>query len=235
MVRMRRRSRRAVTPIIASVLLAGITIAAGVILWTLRVNLPASPVSITYVAVGDQSEPAWGDPTDCLNYTSLNATCGVLPAIFLVITGHQPESIPLNALLVDFQCNGTSLLNGTLNNLEIIPGTGQNPSASSPKLGHCGTWTPSSKGTHATYFNRLMYYQQINPGSPIVHVGDVIVIYAHPPLQFTDHAGNQGDSDDYHGSPPWCFTVPGACQLTITYVQNPPVLVAVIPLTQLGR
>jgi flagellin-like protein len=226
--------RRAVSPIIATILMVGITVAGGVVLWSLRANLPASPVSVTYIAQGDQSEPAWGDPTDCAGGgTGITATCKDLPAVFVIFTGHVPDNIPLSALRMTFVCNGTSLLNGTLKQLEIIPGTGANPGSGSPKLGRCGAWTPSPSGHTASYFNRLAYFQQIDNGSSVLKSGDILVIYTHPPLQFTDYSGYQGDSDDYHGAPPWCFTVPGLCSVQITYTQVPPTLVAVIPLTEL--
>ena len=107
-----RQGRRAVSPIISSILLTGITIAAGVVLWTFRVQTPSAGVQVEYVAEGDQTEPAWGDPTDCSN-TSIYAACDGLPAFFLIFTSHAPESILLSQLDFDLRCNKTSLLNGT--------------------------------------------------------------------------------------------------------------------------
>src|ERR1700686_4065088 len=224
-----RRNSRGVSPIIATVLMVGITIAGGTVLWTLRANLPAWPVSFTYIAQGDQSEPAWGDPTDCAGGgIGITATCKTLPAIFVIFTGHVPDNIPLSALKMVFLCNGTSLLNGTLKQLEIVPGSGNNPGSGSPRLGRCGAWTPSAVGHPASYFNRLAYFQQIDNGSAVLHSGDILVLYQHPPLQSKDYSGYVGDSDDYHGAPPWCFTTPGLCSVQVSYTQQPPTIVAAI-------
>ena len=228
-----RRASRAVTPIFATLLIVAMTITAGAILWTMKINTPSTPVDVNYIGVGDQSEPAWGDPTDCTN-TSINANCGVLPAIFIVFTGHEPTNIPLTLLLVTVKCNSTSLLNGTLASLEVVPGTGASPGVGAPKLGHCGTWYPSPKGTSATYFNRLLYFQQIQVGSQVLINGDQIVLYTHPHGGFCDRSGYCPD-DDFHGAPPWCFTIPNACFLTITYLGTPQSLVANIPILLLGR
>jgi len=57
--------RRGVSEIIGAILLIGLTIVAGVILWTFRVNLPPAPPSITTLIRSGGSNPVWGDPTDC--------------------------------------------------------------------------------------------------------------------------------------------------------------------------
>lgn len=61
----RTRRRRAVSPIIATILLVGMTIAAGVILWMFRITPPAPPPTVFYTAQGGLTYPVWGDPTDC--------------------------------------------------------------------------------------------------------------------------------------------------------------------------
>jgi hypothetical protein len=224
--------RRGTSNSIGVTLILGMTVAVGVVLWSYRPPLPPSTVSVQYVAIGDQSEPAWGDPTDCTN-TTIYATCDVLPAFFLVVTSHSPVSIPLSALTLDLRCNGTSLVNGTLKQLEVVPGTGANPSTGSPALGSCGTWHPSSLGNQATYFNRLLYFQQVLAGSTVLKDGDQIVVYENAGDKFCDRSGHCPD-DDYHGAPPWCFTIPNACTLYLTYTANPPSLVATIPIAQLS-
>ncbi|MCI4361562.1 MAG: hypothetical protein L3J91_07635, partial [Thermoplasmata archaeon] len=155
--RWRHRPHAAVAGNVATALLLGMTITLGALLWAYRPPLPPSPVSVQYVALGDESEPTWGDPTDCTNQT-IYATCDTIPAFFVVFTSHSPTNIPLADLSVDMRCNGTSLVNGTLAAMEVVPGTGANPGANAPKLGNCGTWKPSSVGNTATYFNRLMYF-----------------------------------------------------------------------------
>ena len=227
-----RRRRRAISTTIAATLMVGMTIVVGVILWTFRPPIPASPPSLAYVGIGQQSEPAWGDPTDCTN-TTIYATCNNLPAVFVVITAHAPSNMLLRDLYFEFRCNGTSLVNGSFQSMEVVPGSGANPGASSPKLGACGTWTPSSFGHTATYFNRLAYFQQARPGAPTLNDADQFVPYVHPAAAFCDKSNHCPD-DDYHGAPPWCFTVPTACQILVTFGTNPSSLVATIPISQLA-
>ena len=207
------------------------TVTIGAVLWSYRPPLPPAQVVVQYVALGDESEPTWGDPTDCTN-TTIYAQCDTIPAFFVVFTSHSPTNIPLTSLSVDMRCNGTSLVNGTLSSMEVVPGTGASPSANSPKLGNCGSWKPSAVGTTATYFNRLMYFQQISAGYPTLQNGDQLVVYVHA-LNFKDPAGNDPD-DDYHGAPPWCFTETSSCELLITYTASPPALVASIPFSSLS-
>ena len=226
------RRRRASANIIGVVLILGITVVAGTLLWAWHPPLPTPPVSVEYVAVGDQSEPAWGDPTDCTN-TSIYADCNTLPAFFIVFTSHSPTNLPLSALSIDFRCNGTSLVNGTFSSMEVVPGSGASPASGSPKLGKCGTWSPNPVGNQATYFNRLMYFQQVQVGHKTLTNGDLFVVYQNAGSNFCDRNGNCPD-DDYHGAPPWCFTVAGACTIYISYTQSPPTLVATIPVVDLS-
>ncbi|HEY6238385.1 MAG TPA: type IV pilin N-terminal domain-containing protein [Thermoplasmata archaeon] len=230
--RWRHRGRAGVSPIIGVVLILGMTVAAGMILWMYRPPLPPSPVTVEYVASGDQSEPAWGDPTDCSN-TTINANCDNLPAFFIIFTSHSPDAIPLTSLALELRCNGTSLVNGTFKAMEVVPGSGANPSSSSPKLGKCGTWSPSPIGNTATYFNRLLYFQQVSVGSPTLKNGDLFVVYTHPAADFCDRSNHCPD-DDFHGAPPWCFTVQSACEILITYTAHPVSLVATIPVWALS-
>lgn len=225
--------RRAISNIIAAVILVGMTVIAGVVLWAYRPPLPPAPASVDYQAVGNQSEPAWGDPTDCSN-TTIYAKCGVLPAVDIVVVGHSPASIPLSQLSLTFMCNGTVLLNGSLQALEVVPGSGASPGRGSPTLGVCGTWSPNQFGFHSTFFNRLMFFKQIQVGSPTLASGDVIVIYGHPPGGFHDYRGNAGDNDDFHGAPAWCFSVPGACTVYLSLSGSTAGVVATIPLLYLA-
>jgi flagellin-like protein len=65
-MRRRRLSRaRAVSEVIATILLLGITICAGVILWTFHFYTPPQPPTANFVFRGGGSNPVWGDPTDC--------------------------------------------------------------------------------------------------------------------------------------------------------------------------
>jgi hypothetical protein len=64
-VRWRRARRPAVSTVIAAVLLLGITIVAGVLLWTLVLSPPPAPPKLYYTATSGLTYPVWGDPTDC--------------------------------------------------------------------------------------------------------------------------------------------------------------------------
>ncbi len=229
--RWRHRGRSGMSNTFAVTLLLAMTVTMGAMLWAFRPPLPPAPVIIQYVAIGDQSEPAWGDPTDCTNQT-IYALCDTIPAFFVIFTTHSPTNIPLSALSVTMRCNGTSLVNGTLQAMEVVPGSGANPGSNSPKLGSCGSWSPSPFGHTATYFNRLMYFQQVTVGSKTLQNGDQLVVYVHA-QDFKDR-NNYNPDDDYHGAPPWCFTNTQACTLLIAYTANPPSLVATIPFSQLS-
>ncbi|HZY71002.1 MAG TPA: hypothetical protein VFF67_08525 [Thermoplasmata archaeon] len=225
-----RRPRRGVSNLIAVILISGMTLAAGALLFLFRFNLPAKPVTVEYTIQGDQGLPAWGDPTDCTNQT-LNATCDTLPAVFVVFTSHSPDNIPLSALQLTFICNQTTLLQANFQSLEVVPGTGANPGASAPHIANCGTWNwGSGHGYSGTYFNRLLYFQQLKPTLPVLANGDQLVVYIHPPADFCDR-NNHCPDDDYHGVPPWCFAVPGDCTIYLSYTQNPVTLIASIPFT----
>jgi flagellin-like protein len=61
----RRPDRRAVSEIIATILLLAITIVAGTILWTFHVYTPPTAPSTSFTYRSGGSNPVWGDPTDC--------------------------------------------------------------------------------------------------------------------------------------------------------------------------
>jgi flagellin-like protein len=211
-------SRRGVSGIIATILLVAITIIAVVVLAVFRPALNQPPPSIDYVVKGGLSEQAWSDPTDCSNTTQY-AHCNALPAIFVLINGYSPSYLSLAQLNLIFVCNGTDLIDSSLQSLEVIPGSGASPPANAPQIGSCGTWSWGEGGAGAftgTYFNRLLYYQQYTPGAAGIAQGDVLVIFAHPTNDFCDYSGYCPD-DDYHGAPLWCFDVPGACNVYLTY------------------
>jgi FlaG/FlaF family flagellin (archaellin) len=225
---------RAVASVISVVLLVAVTVILVAVLATFRFNLPTQSPRVWYAAQGNESEEAWGDPTDCTN-TSIYAACDPLPAVFVSVTSFTPSFIDLSKLKLVFLCNGTELLNGTLKSLEVVPGSGANPGSGSPTIKACGTWVwGSGHGTTGTYFNRLLYYQQKTAGVPGIQIGDILVIYSHPKLDFGDRTGHTPD-DDYHGAPLWCFTVPSACTVYLDYVSGPQTsLVFSLPLFQLS-
>ena len=64
-VRWHRTSAHGVSTVIAAVLLLGITIVAGVLLWTFEFAPPPTPPKVYYTATSGGTYPVWGDPTDC--------------------------------------------------------------------------------------------------------------------------------------------------------------------------
>lgn len=237
----RPRSRRAVSPVIATVLLVAITMVLVAVLYGyIQPNYPSQQPQLNFVAEGDQSQQTWGDPTDCSNTTN-DAQCNSIPAIFVVFTSFTPAVIPLQDLQLYLYCNGTSLINGTFASLELIPGTGQNPPSGSPTLGACGGWSPNPVGTHATWFNRLLYFQQVQTNRTVLAVGDMFVVYAHPPLGFKDWGCTHGlyppdstecsgEDDDFHGAPPWCYQEPGLCSVVFYDTAGSGAVVGQVPL-----
>ncbi|MGA8542076.1 MAG: archaellin/type IV pilin N-terminal domain-containing protein [Thermoplasmata archaeon] len=63
--RWRRSHRRGVAPIIATILLLGMTIAVFSILFSFKFATPPTPPTTGYAIRSGGSTPVWGDPTDC--------------------------------------------------------------------------------------------------------------------------------------------------------------------------
>jgi flagellin-like protein len=200
-----RAGRRGVSNVIAVVMLVLITIVAGVFLWSYRLPTPAPPTALYYSVYGTASEPAWGDGSDCANGSP--QVCKTLPADYIVFTSHSPEYLRLTSLEFVLMCNGTSYLSATLAGMEWVPGTSGTPGPTAPQLGHCGSYTPPKAA-----FNRLAYFQQATPGDLSLANGDAVVVYLNAPGSWVT------TDDDYHGIPTWCFTIPGACSLSIVYL-----------------
>jgi flagellin-like protein len=135
--RHRRGSRlRAVSNVIATILLLLITILAGVILWTFHFYTPPSPPTAAFDFRGGGSNPVWGDPTDCQPLgswtyplaSSLDSSWGEAwwneceyfsedeyptPGNFtslnttqIIFTQLSASNIPLSDVNVTFLCNG---------------------------------------------------------------------------------------------------------------------------------
>jgi hypothetical protein len=214
-------SRRGVTPIIATIFLLGLTVASGTVLWAFSPRLPSAPTSIEYEASGGVSVPAWGDGSDCKNVNG-SQQCLTLPAITIVITSFSPSAIRLADLTFYLICNGSIYLQAPFPAMEWVPGSAGTPSANAPQLGHCGTYTPPKAA-----FNRLGFFQQIDPGATLLQPGDTIVVVAHTFTSFKD--------DDFHGAPTWCFTVLGACSILLAYGGPSPGIALNLPLTVLNE
>ncbi len=157
------------------------------------------------------------------------------------------QTIPLADLEFQFVCTNktpsyvqTNFVEGPLDAMEWEPGTNENLSSSAPTLGDCATSHPNGNGANSVYYNRLGYFDPLfdyhltylAPGQTIyiyVHTPDS-VLEAPNPIEAVDK-WNVSDGDDYHGAPPWCFTVPGACTVNlIDTAWNPAIIVLSVPL-----
>ncbi len=213
----RLRNRRAASPIIATILLVAITVTlVAVLVAFLRPPPLGKPSALYYTVQGGLTEPAWGDGSDCSNVNGAQQ-CLSLPAFELILTMQAPSGMPLSFLTLYFFCNSTVYLKASLAAMEWVPGTSATPGGNAPQLGHCGSYVPP-----AAAFNRLAFFQQLNPGSTNLIDGDVLVVYAHTFTSFKD--------DDFHGAPPWCYTVANACLIELVYTGQPSTTVIQVPL-----
>ncbi|HEV2317235.1 MAG TPA: archaellin/type IV pilin N-terminal domain-containing protein [Thermoplasmata archaeon] len=178
--RLRRPATRGVSPIIGGILLVGLTIVAGTVLWGFRVQFPSTPVQIWYETESPVPSEAYADGSDCHNVGSgANATqvCDGLTAIEIVVTSFQPSYLALSSLQLYFSCDGSTYLSGTLAAMEWNPGStgtiGGGPGSGVPSLGTCGSYVPPRAA-----FNRFMFFQAIDPGATGLQAGDRFVIFA---------------------------------------------------------
>jgi len=271
--------RGGVAPIIATILLVGMTVAAGVLVWsfTLRPTQPAPQVF--FQATGGQTYPVWGDPTDCTpvlpNPTSYYTTGGTsnpnwdtyktawvsqcetsttgmynLMNVSMISITKVTEPIPLTAVWFDFVCTNntpvrvtTHLVQGSLAAMSWYPGSSQSIPSNAPTLGACATFVATGSGQFSTYYNRLGFYEPLSSSATYLEAGDAFILYLHtsnsvfeaPSPAEPASTWNHPDVDDYHGAPPWCFTVVGACTIYLTDTQTTPqVVLASIPVSSLA-
>ncbi len=228
--RRRRLGIRGIAPIIATVFLVAMTVAVGAILYLLRPPLPPVPSTIDYQVITGSSIEAWGDGSDCKTVNSTQS-CLPLPAIQIVLTDHSPQTIFLSTLTFYLMCNGTVYLQASLPAMEVVPGSTASIPSTAPQLGYCGSYVPPKAA-----FNRLAFFDQLAPGSTTLQAGDTLVLYAHtfePPNCPSPTYKNGvlvSCDDDFHGAPPWCYSVPNACQVIVYYTGPPSVDAVTIPL-----
>lgn len=104
------RRRSGVSDIIAAVLLTGMTIVAGVLLWLFVVPAPVTNPQINYTALGGLTYPVWGDPTDCFPHLPFP------PSYYLNNgTGDPRYTTYMNAWKT--QCQNSN--NGTYQNMNV--------------------------------------------------------------------------------------------------------------------
>lgn len=161
---------------------------------------------------------------------------------------HVSAPIPLSDVEFQFVCTNTTptyvstvFVQGPLNAMEWVPGSNQTLASNAPTLGKCATATPNPIGAFSVYYNRLGYFDPVNYNLSVLSPGQTLVIYIHTPDSvleapnplFSSAYWNQADQDDYHGAPPWCFTVPGACVINLIDTQySPGIILTTIPLYQ---
>ena len=242
----RRGRARGVAELIGAILLVALTITAGVILWTFRINTSPAPPAVNFVVKTGGANPVWGDPTDINggHYSLLNTSQVIVQSL-------SPLNVPTSDVTLTFLCNGaygqagpgqggkgagdniTILIQGTLASMTWYPGFGSYPT-SGPKLGWCANFNAGGYGGGAfgVFFNRLGLFDPIQKGSTVLRAGDTFILYVHSGCTPLDNG--HCDGDDYHGAPPWCFTNPGACTILLTYTGNPSETLATIDVTSLA-
>ena len=169
---------------------------------------------------------AWWD--DC-EYGD-NGTYNLMDAARIVITS-VTQAVPLDALEFRFLCTNTTptytqtiLVSGLVSDMTWVPGGSQNLSTNAPTLGVCATYDPrANNGANSVYYNRLGFFDPLDPNATVLEPGMAIVIYIHTPNSIYEAPNpleaqstwNLPDDDDYHGAPLWCFTVPGSCTVQL--------------------
>jgi len=161
------------------------------------------------------------------------------------------KPIPLANIEFKFVCTNTTpkyvqtdLVDGPLAAMEWVPGSSQNLSANAPVIGKCATYDANGAGggANSVYYNRLGYFDPVDYNQTDLSPGQTIIIYVHTPNSVLEAPNpiepistwNVSDGDDYHGAPPWCFTVVGACEIDLIDTQwHPGIVVATIPLYEL--
>jgi hypothetical protein len=159
---------------------------------------------------------------------------------------HLSAPVPLADVEFQFVCVNTTpkyletvFAQGPLNAMEWVPGSNQSLAANAPTLGKCATASPNPSGANSVYYNRLGYFDPVDYNVSVLSPAQTLVIYVHTPDSVLEAPNplydqsywNQPDQDDYHGAPPWCFTVPGACTINLIDTQyNPGIVLTSIPL-----
>jgi hypothetical protein len=194
------------------------------------------------------------------NFSTLNVTQLVVSAISPM--NIPLADIQMTFVCSNSSATGgrTVLLTGSLASMVWFPGSTTQPAPDAPHLGHCGNFDAGNYSgvagltpANGTLYNRLGMFVPLTPGDFVLGVGDTLILYIHNggwPTTFLCVAASVGlyaswtcpngdgavplpDYDDYHGMPPWCFTVPGACTIYFSYTGNPASVIATIPVTTL--
>jgi len=173
-------------------------------------------------------------------YRNMNVT--------LIEISRVSAPIPLSDVEFEFICTNstptylqTTLVSGPLSAMEWEPGFNQTIPSNAPVIGKCATFDANGAGggANSVYYNRLGYFDPVNFNEVDLSPGQTVVVYVHTPNSVLEAPNpiepvstwNISDGDDYHGAPPWCFTVPNACTIELLdTVWSPAVVLATIPL-----
>ena len=238
------RDRRAVTNILAVMLLVAMTVIAAGVLYAFKPPVPQASSSVYYTVQTGTTAPTWGDLTDCSDIND-PSSCSQQPAIDIVFTTQSPGKMPVANLMFYFLCNGTIYFKATLPNMLYIPTTNHASNfncvgPSSNCLGTCGNYDPSKIFGYKIPFSRLGFFWQLTPNATYLQDGDSIVMYIHSTHSPHDVGSTRPDTDDYHGMPAWCFATPGTpnppsnCFIRLVYLGPPEAVVVDIPVAQLS-
>jgi len=238
------RDLRAVSNIIAVMLLVAMTVVAASVLYAFKPPVPQATSAVYYTVETGTTAPTWGDLTDCANVND-PSTCSQQPAVDIIFTTQSPGTMPVANLEFYFICNGTIYFQSTLPNMLYIPTTnhGANFNCVGPNancLGTCGTYNPAQVFGYSIPFSRLGFFWQLNPNATYLQDGDSIVMYIHSSTSPHDVGSTLPDTDDYHGMPAWCFAKAGSlnppsnCYIKLVYLGPPQATVVDIPVSQLS-
>jgi flagellin-like protein len=165
------------------------------------------------------------------NFSLMNASA-------ITIDSVSPATMSLSRIDFTFICinrtpvfNESYLVHGSLGSMTWYPGQTGGPAPNAPHLRWCASFDASGHGAFATLYNRLGIFTPISANSQVLQAGDTIILYVHTPRSVFDvDQANGQDIDDYHGAPPWCFTVPNACEIQLTYNGTSQQILATIPI-----
>jgi hypothetical protein len=193
--------------VIGAILLIGLTVSAGVILWTFHFYQPPAPPSVSFVVRSGGSNPVWGDPTDCqpqgswhyplsgatnirnwnngflaqCAYPATSGNYSLLNTTQLIFSSQSAGGIPLSEIQMTFVCNGTVLLTGSFQSMTWFPGSSFSVAANAPTLGFCGSFDAGGfgGGAFSTLYNRLGIFVPIRQNVSVLENGDTFILYIH--------------------------------------------------------
>lgn len=250
--RSRRRGRRGVSPVIATVLLISLTmVLLGALYYFIKVPLPPpapyvgfttewNNTQVMLIGQGDNAPGTKGGQCPVIDAASGYRACFVNGMVTIVSQVQSPAPL-ISLIKVELVCNGTVQISAPLTSINVsnvfaASGGGTPPTPTVPVCG--GHLTPNYKNGNLNCFGTvgagvplydLVYYNQTNPRSPVIQAGDTFTTYLGGYCISTSIDGSVGD--DYYGPPAWCNTIPGACAISLYYTGNPSTFIGSWPLS----